>query len=112
MVKRLTLDDMKTVEQYRAEMEKLTEEEVQRLGHPSKKVMRLEWRLSEIAGKWRSSQENEALVHEYKSVLYEMILNGYDVNTLPIQDQLPDALMPELPPEPVQTAIQRVYQAE
>ena len=111
MVKRLTLDDMKSVEQYRAEMEKLTEDEVQRLGHPSKKVMRLEWRLSEIAGSWRDAK-TDALVHEYKSVLYEMILNGYDVNTLPIQDQLPENLMPELPPEPVQIAIQRVYHIE
>jgi hypothetical protein len=41
-----------------------------------------------------------------------MILKGYDVNTLPIQDQLPDRLMPELPPEPVQAAIQRIYQAK
>ena len=49
---------MKTVEQHRAEMEKLTEEEVQRLGHPSKKVMRLEWHLSEIAGKWRDNQDD------------------------------------------------------
>ena len=112
MVKRLTLADMKTVEQHRAEMEKLTEEDVQGLGHPSKKVMRLEWRLSEIAGKWRDNQNDMGLVHEYKSVLYEMILNGYDVNTLPIQDQLPDRLMPELPPKPVQMAIQSVYQTE
>ena len=111
MVKRLTLADMKTVEQHRAEMEKLTEEEVQRLGHPSKKVMRLEWRLSEIAGEWRYNKV-EALVHEYKSVLYEMILNGYDVDSLPIQDQLPDELMPELPPKPVQMAIQSVYHTE
>jgi hypothetical protein len=41
-----------------------------------------------------------------------MILNGYDVDGLPIQDQLPDRLMPELPPKPVQMAIQSVYQAE
>jgi hypothetical protein len=41
-----------------------------------------------------------------------MILNGYDVDGLPIQDQLPENLMPELPPKPVQAAIQRVYQAE
>ena len=87
MVKRLTLDDMKTVEQHRAEMEKLTEEEVQRLGHPSKKVMRLEWRLSEIAGKWRSNQDDMGLVHEYKSVLYELILNGYNVDGLPIHPE-------------------------
>ena len=111
MVKRLTLNDMKSVEQHRAEMEKMTEEEVQGLGHPSKKVMRLEWRLSEIAGEWRETKTN-ALVLEYERVLYKMILNGYDVDTLPIQDQLPDALMPELPPKPIQMAIQTAYLAE
>jgi len=111
MVKRLSLNDMKSVEQFRAEMEQLTEEEVQELGHPSKEVMRLEWRLTEIAGEWRETKDNH-LVHEYASVLYKMIFNGYDVNTLPVQDQLPDDLMPELPPKPVQAAIKRVYQAE
>lgn len=105
MVERLTLDDIKTVEQYRAEMEKLTEAEIQRLGLPSKKVMRLEWRLGEIAGKWRKTK-TDALVLEYERVLYKMILNGYDVDTLPIQDQLPDRFMPELPTKPVQIAYQ------
>lgn len=81
-----------------------------RAGHV--KVLGLSYKLSELAGKWRYNQDDDGLVHEYKSVLYEMILNGYDVNTLPIQDQLPEKLMPELPPKPVQMAIQSVYQTE
>ncbi|MEL6307283.1 MAG: IS6 family transposase [Chloroflexota bacterium] len=42
----------------------------------------------------------------------KMILKGYDLNTLPIQDQLPDDLMPELPPQSVQAAIKRAYETQ
>ncbi|MDQ7027139.1 MAG: hypothetical protein Q9P44_16460 [Anaerolineae bacterium] len=110
-MKRLTMKDQITVREHRQRMLSLSDDEVKKFGYPNAKVLRLSYRLSEIVGKWRGVK-TDALVHEYKSVLYEMILNGYDVNTLPIQDQLPEDLMPELPPEPVQAAIQRVYHAE
>jgi hypothetical protein len=109
MVKRLTLKDQITREEYLQRVNQYTNTDAIRLGYPSVEVLRLEIKLGEIAGAWRETK-NAILVHEYKSVLYEMILKGYDVNTLPIQDQLPDRLMPELPPETVRSAIQRVYE--
>lgn len=112
MVKRLTMKDQLSREQYLKRVSQYTDEDAQKLGYPSAEVLRLEIKLGEIAGKWRYNQDDESLVLEYERVLYKMILKGYDVNTLPIQDQLPDELMPELPPKPVQAAIQSVYQAE
>ena len=38
-----------------------------------------------------------------------MILKGYNVDTLPVQDQLPEDLMPELPPQTVRSAITQAY---
>lgn len=107
--KRLKWEDMEP-SGAEGELENSTDEDARRQGYPSLKVMKLEYQLSQIAGKWRYTKE-DALVDKYKSVLYEMILHGYDVNTLPIQDQLPSPLMPELPPEPVRKAIQSVYEA-
>ena len=108
-MKRLTLDDMKPAGP--PNFDDYTDADARRHGYPNLKVMKLEWELTRIAAEWRDTKD-DALVHEYKSVLYEMILNGYDVNTLPIQDQLPRRLMPELPPKPVQQAIKTVYDAE
>lgn len=105
MVK-LTMADMKSLEQYKAELEHITDQQAHKLGYPSAHVLRLEDKLTDIAGAWRESKE-EALVHEYKSVLYEMILHGYDVQTLPIQDQLPPEVMPQVPSARVQKAIQK-----
>mgnify|MGYP000032074948 CR=1 FL=1 len=112
MVKRLTMKDQLSREQYLQRVSEYTDDDAHKLGYPSAEVLRLEIKLGEIAGKWRNNQDDEALVHEYERVLYKMILKGYDVDGLPIQDQLPDRLMPELPPKPVQMAIQSVYQAE
>lgn len=111
-MKRLTMSDQISVEEHRKRMLSLSDDEVKKFGYPNVKVLGLSYKLSEIAGKWRDNQDDDGLVHEYKSVLYEMILNGYDVDGLPIQDQLPEALMPELPPKPVQMAIQSLYLAE
>ncbi|MEL6408278.1 MAG: hypothetical protein AAFR81_28185 [Chloroflexota bacterium] len=105
--KRLTLDDMKPADY--SVIDKYTDEDAKKSGYPSLEVMKMEYELTRIAGKWRETKE-ESLVHQYKGVLYEMIFKGYDVNTLPIQDQLPDALMPELPPQRVQVAIRQVYE--
>ena len=112
MVKRLTLKDQLSREQYLQRANQYSDADAQKLGYPSAEVLRLEIELGEIAGAWRDNQDDGDLVREYERVLYKMILKGYDVNTLPIQDQLPDDLMPELPPEPVQAAIQRVYHAK
>lgn len=111
MVKRLKTEDVISREEYHQMMTALTDKDARELGYPSAKVMRLEDQLGEIAGKWRRTGE-DALIDKYKAVLYEMILNGYDVNTLPIQDQLPDDLMPDLPPEPVRQAIKVVYDSQ
>ena len=108
--KRLKWEDMEPPG-LEGEFENYTDEDARRHGYPSLKVMKLEYQLSQIAGEWRYTKA-DALIDKYKSVLYEMILHGYDVNTLPIQDQLPSRLMPEMPPKPVQKAIQSVYSSE
>ena len=105
------MKDQISVEEHRERMLSLSDDEITEFGYPSKKVLRLSYQLSDLAGKWRRTK-NDAIVPEYKGVLYEMILNGYDVNTLPIQDQLPRALMPDLPPKPVQMAIRSVYDSQ
>ena len=107
--KRLKWEDMISHEEGIEERQNYTDEDARKLGYPGVEVLRLGDHLRMLAGKWRETKDNH-LVHEYASVFYKMILKGYDVNTLPIQDQLPDDLMPELPPEPVQAAIKRVYQ--
>lgn len=94
-----------------AKVETYTDAQARQLGYPSATVLRLAYQLSAIVGEWRATQA-EHLVTAYHSTLYKMILNGYNVETLPIQDQLPPALMPELPPKAVQTAIQQAYQLE
>lgn len=109
MAKRLKWEDMKPSDPD-GELENYTDMDARRHGYPSLEVMRLEYQLTDIVGKWRRTKE-DALVHQYKVVLYEMILKGYDVNTLPVQDQLPDDLMPDLPPEPVKKAIIAAYEA-
>ncbi len=108
MAKRLIWEDMKPSDSS-DELEGYTDEDARRHGYPSLEVMRLEYQLTKITGEWRRTKEN-SLVHDYKAVLYEMILKGYDVNILPVQDQLPDDLMPDLPPKPIQKAIIEAYQ--
>jgi len=58
--------------------------------------------------KWRGTKRDD-LISEYKHVLYEMILKGYDVDELDIQDQLPPEHMPELPPKKVLKGILKSY---
>lgn len=67
---------------------KNTDEDPQKSGYPSLKVMKLAYELTRIAGAWRETKHG-GLVHEDKSVLYEMILNGYDVNTLSLKINYP-----------------------
>lgn len=95
-------------EELMAERRNYTDEQARKLGYPSAEVLRLSDRLSQITGKWRTSKDSK-LVAEYQQTLYKMILKGYDVDILPIQDQLPTELMPELPPPPVRAAILQAY---
>ncbi len=112
MVKRLTMKDQLSREEYLQRVNQYTDADARKLGYPSAEVLRLEIKLGEIAGAWRYNQDDKSLVLEYERVLYKMILNGYNVETLPIQDQLPTKHMPELPPKPVQVAIQNAYHSE
>lgn len=105
----LKLEDMKSREEYLAERQTYTDEQARKLGYPSAEVLRLSDDLTRLAGKWRRTKD-DGLVLEYRQTLYEMILKGYDVDTLPVQDQLPEELMPELPPPTVREAIMRAYQ--
>jgi hypothetical protein len=102
--KRLTWDDMKKPEDYDAERRQFTDERAQKLGYPSAEVLHLYDHLSKLAGEWRSTK-SETVAHEYGKTLLDMILKGYDVDSLPIQDQLPSELMPEIPPSKVREAI-------
>ena len=79
-------------EELMEERRNYTDEQARKLGYPSATVLLLSDRLGEIAGKWRRTKD-DALVPEYRATLYDMILKGYDVDTLPIQDQLPPELM-------------------
>ena len=111
VAKRLKWEDMLSNEDGRKERQHYTDEDAHKLGYPSIAVLHLADKLRVLAGKWRRTKE-DSLVAEYHITLLQMILKGYDVNTLPIQDQLPDDLMPELPPETVQVAIRDAYLSE
>ena len=110
MAKRLKWEDMKSPEEYTAERQNYSDEQAQDLGYPSAKVLHLYDHLSNLAGEWRSSR-SETLAHEYGKTLLDMILKGYDVDHLPIQDQLPLNLMPEIPPDSVLVAIKDALQS-
>lgn len=102
--KKLTWEQMKSPEAVTAERQNYSDEKARELGYPSAEVLRLADHLSNLAGQWRSTRE-QAVVHEYGKTLLDMILKGYDVDGLPIQDQLPEDLMPEIPSQKVRTAI-------
>jgi len=106
----LTFEDQKSDKDYLAQRRNYTDEQAQALGYASAKVLRLADDLSKIAGKWRVTKD-DLLVDKYQQTLYAMILNGYDVDTLPVEDQLPEELMPDLPPEKVRTAIKQAYES-
>jgi hypothetical protein len=67
-------------------------------------VLRLADKLSYLAGTWRKLKQ-ETIVHEYGKTLLTMILKGYNLDRLPIEDQLPEELMPYSPPLAVRQAI-------
>ena len=104
----LKWEDMQSHEDYIEERRNYSDEHAHKLGYPNAEVLRLYDRLSQIAGKWRVTKDDK-LVAEYRETLYAMILKGYDVDILPIQDQLPTELMPELPPPTVRAAILEAY---
>lgn len=104
----LTMADEISREEYLEEVANYTEEDARKLGYISLEVLRLEDRLSKIVGEWRETKD-EALVDEYRDVLYSMILKGYAVIFLPIQEQLPNDKMPFIPPPSVCEAIVKAY---
>ena len=101
-------EDTKSREQFLKELANYTDEDAREIGYINADILRLEHQLTQIAGKWRRTKDDE-LVHAYRGVLYEMILFGYDIDTLPIQDQLPPELMPNFPPRSVLAAVLNVY---
>lgn len=103
-------DDQLTHEAYLARVANYTDDDARKLGYPSVAVLHLEDRLGQIADEWRDSKDSR-LVTQYHATLYDMILKGYDVDTLPIQDQLPAEHMPDLPPGNVRSAILKAYAA-
>lgn len=108
MVKILRKEDMLSDEQFRELVADTTEEQARNMGYPNLEVYHLEQQLSSVLGQWHKTKD-EVWVREYKAVLYEMILKGFDVNKLDIQDQLPPALMPDLPPKEVLVGILESY---
>jgi len=104
----LKWEDMQSADVYLAKRQTYTDEQARNLGYPNAEVLRLADELSHIAGQWRGTKD-EMLIEKYRDILYAMILKGYDVDMLPIQDQLPSDLMPELPPPAVRMAIIKAY---
>lgn len=102
----LKWEDMGSPDAYLEERRHYTDEQARELGYVSAAVLRLSDQLSAIAGAWRTTRKTER-VTQYQVTLYAMILKGYDVDTLPIQDQLPPELMPDLPSERVLAAIRQ-----
>jgi hypothetical protein len=109
MVKRLTLKDQLTREEYLERVQQYTDEDAHRLGYSSAEVLRLEIRLGELAGEWRETKDDR-VASRYRETLLTMILKGYDIDTLPVQDQLPEEYMPDFPPQPVRKAIIEAYE--
>jgi hypothetical protein len=108
--KRLKPEAKISREAYLAEFQDYSNADAQKLGYPNIEVFHLAQRLSYIAGEWRETKIQE-LVSEYRETLYEMILKGYNLTILPIEDQLPEEFMPELPPASVLVAIRQAYAA-
>lgn len=105
----LKLEDMQSAEDYLEKRKHYTDEQARKLGYSNAEVLRLSDNLTRLAGKWRETKEDQ-VASQYRETLLMMILKGYDVDTLPIQDQLPTELMPEFPPQPVRKAIMQAYE--
>ncbi|MEL7432614.1 MAG: hypothetical protein AAFN11_01585 [Chloroflexota bacterium] len=108
MVKKLKPGDGISHEESTVERRNYTDKQAQSLGYPNAEVLRLSDELSALAGEWRTTKSDN-VASRYRETLLTMILKGYDVDTLPVQDQLPDDLMPELPHPRVREAIQKVF---
>ena len=106
----LKWEDMQSADDYLEARRNFTDEQASELGYPSAEVLRLSDNLRRIAGEWRQTKDGTLLI-AYRETLYSMILKGYDVDTLPIEDQLPAEFMPELPPPSIRTAIIEAYRA-
>lgn len=104
----LTMADQISHEELMEEIANYSEEDARKLGYPSLEMLHLEDKLTDIAGAWRGTKD-EALIDEYRDVLFLMMLKGYDVTTLDIQDQLPSDKMPFIPPLSVTQAIVKAY---
>jgi hypothetical protein len=50
-------------------------------------------KLAQLAGKWRSNKQNEVAT-QYQTILRSLIMLGFH-EELPVELELPDALMPE-----------------
>lgn len=102
--KELNPTDMQSQEEFLAERQNFNDEQARKLGYPSAELLRLSDKLGQLAGQWRRTKD-QALVHEYGKLLLTMILKGYDVNQLDIEDCLPKEFMPEIPNARVREAI-------
>ncbi|MEL6408074.1 MAG: hypothetical protein AAFR81_27135 [Chloroflexota bacterium] len=105
MAKRiLTPEEMISREEFLEERRNYTDKQARALGYANAEVLRLSDKLTALAGQWRNTKDAHIAVL-YRETLMTMILKGYDVDTLPVQDQLPKEHMPDLPPNPVLQAI-------
>ncbi len=108
MAKRLTWEDMKSREELLEERRNYTDEDAQKFGYPSAEVLRLSDTLTELAGEWRETKDENVAIR-YRETLLKMILKGFDFNNLDTEDYLPEEHMPDLPPKPIQKAIIEAY---
>lgn len=102
--KKLKSGDGLSNEEALEERRNYTDEQARILGYPSAEVLRLSDKLTNLAGQWRETKD-AYVASLYRETLMVMILKGYDIDTLPVQDQLPEEQMLDLPPAAVLHAI-------
>lgn len=78
------------------------------MGYPSAEVLRLSDDLTQLVVEWRETKD-ETVAIRYREILLRMILKGFDIDNLDMQDHLPEEHMPDLPPQPVRKAIIQAY---
>jgi hypothetical protein len=95
-------------EVYLAKFQDYSNTNAQKLDYPNLEVFHLAHRFSYIAREWSKTKAQE-FVREYGETLYTMLLKGYNIILLPVENQLPEELMTEMPQASVLAAIRQAY---
>jgi hypothetical protein len=74
----------------------ITDEMAQKEGYANADMLRKEFRLGKLAGRWRRTKADED-VQAYHALFQELIEEGWNPHQLDFDQTLPPELMPELP---------------